>query len=253
MDIPLKIVGLHDWWMGWGGRMRMIREVIQSLPADRLVFSSDADDVLLLPSPPCSASRIIRTFATVGAPVLFAAERYCYPDGQRWTEYPPPPRPTPYKYVNGGTSMGFVWAMLDVTGQAYRGDCVDDQREFTRVYLDETAYIGKPDADHPRIIVTKKTSKMERPGERHLYFKLDWFNLIFLPLGGAEVSEFDFSSFAKNGTLKSKLTDGLPCFFHQNGDKKERKGNPVVWPHMLEEIGIDKLREENGYIPREQP
>ena len=244
MGITLKVVGLKTWWMGFGGRLRMLHEVLQSLPLDRLVFTSDADDVILLPSPHCEISQIFDKFSTVGKPVLFGAERYCYPDGKLWSHYPPPPRETPYLYVNGGTAMGWVWALLDVMGRAYRGDCVDDQREYTRVYLNQVAYVGRPNLEGRRTIVDRTLeTRTKDPFEIvNEYIKLDWFNTLFMPLGGGKLDEFDYSTFSAKGILTSSITGGKPCFWHQNGDKEERENHPVVWNHFLNATKIDETR-----------
>lgn len=261
LGISLLIVGLQEPWMGWGGRIRIVKEVIQSLPADRLVLMSDADDVILLPTSACSVPNILARFRSVERPVLVGGERFCYPDGHRWVEYPSPPRDTPYRYLNGGTFLGFAWALIDIIGQAYRGDCIDDQRELTRVFLENTSYVGAPDLEGKRTVVTHQkevgdTRFLVSPlgdnqlADAHPYMKLDWFNTLLLPLGGAEFHEFDFSEYKVNGTVRSKLTDGRPCIFHQNGVKVEDPHYQVVWPHLLKAIAIDELREEQGYTTR---
>ncbi|GJP49720.1 hypothetical protein CLOM_g8898 [Closterium sp. NIES-68] len=143
--IPLAVVGLNTMWRGFGGRLRIFRDYLHSLPADRIVIVSDADDAFILPAQHCRPVDIIQKFLDLGSPMVFGAEKYCFPEWWLYEDlYPKPSRETPFKFVNAGTYMGFAWAVASAIDAAYIGDCLDDQRQFMLVFLGQDKLFQGP-------------------------------------------------------------------------------------------------------------
>ncbi|KAJ3101649.1 hypothetical protein HDU96_009908 [Phlyctochytrium bullatum] len=83
-------------WRGWGHRMRMYHDhLVSTLHPSTLVVLSDGNDVLLNPS--CDADAIRERWSgrrgssggrwPPTAPIVAAAEKACFPDGNRWWDY----------------------------------------------------------------------------------------------------------------------------------------------------------------------
>lgn len=73
-NIAFTVLGLRTSWAGFGGRVRMLREYLDTLPSDKIVIFSDADDVLLLPA--CSSTDILDVFLSHAPhPILFLPEK----------------------------------------------------------------------------------------------------------------------------------------------------------------------------------
>lgn len=134
--VQLSIVGMGLTWRGFGGRIRRIRDYLRSLPPDRIVLSTDADDVTLMPGDRCGAGKLLEAFLSLNAPVVFGGEVFCYPEGKTMMRYYPPRlNGTHNRYLNAGTTMGYAWALIKVIDSVYVGDCMHDQRVLTLSYL----------------------------------------------------------------------------------------------------------------------
>ncbi|KAJ3080828.1 hypothetical protein HK102_002781 [Quaeritorhiza haematococci] len=286
VGMKLTVLGLHTRWRGFGGRIRVLREYLRTLPQVRLftdicygdvafpgdfnekrtniiltyynppftqhqtaqnkiVIFSDSDDVAFLPT--CSVSRIANTFRSHHTPILFMSERACWPDYDAWPRYPSPPRESPFLYLNGGTYLGYPWALIDAINIAYTGDCTDDQRGFTRVYLEQTGYVGVPNGERQIVSSANDTDTDNVPADYQRFIKLDWFNSLTQSLYDSRLEELDFSKYESNGTIVNLLTGGTPCIFHQNGDK----GKSPILPRLISRMGIDDLRQRLGYLDAE--
>ncbi|KAI8923810.1 hypothetical protein BC831DRAFT_469343 [Entophlyctis helioformis] len=268
--IPFTILGMHTSWQGFGGRIHALAQYLKTVPDDRIVIFTDGDDVLPLPT--CSASAIAATFLAQDTPILFMAERECWPDEFLKPEFPKPDgRPSPFLYLNGGSYAGYAWALRDVIAQAFTINCSDDQRGFTRVFLSEMSYevdgegrrrmyaaankgrdlYGDRQQQLPiemRLDPVSSSSSASsgssasaasagRPGGRK-YIKLDWHTTLFQSLVKSRLEELDFSRYNTTGRVEQLLTKNEPCIFHQNGDKHA----PVmVLPLMIEMLGFDRL------------
>ncbi|QEL18918.1 glycosyltransferase domain-containing protein [Limnoglobus roseus] len=76
-------------------KLHYVREAIRGL--DEPIVFLDAYDVEVVKDP---KAMVIPNY------VVFAAERYCYPDWNREADYPAPPFDTPYKFLNSGCYCG---------------------------------------------------------------------------------------------------------------------------------------------------
>ncbi|KAJ1330443.1 hypothetical protein BSLG_009361 [Batrachochytrium salamandrivorans] len=68
----------------------------------------------------------------------------------------PTVEPTPFIYLNGGSYMGYAWALRDIIAEAYSIHCSDDQRGFTRAFLSGMSY--QPINHHQRHIYSQQNN-----------------------------------------------------------------------------------------------
>lgn len=201
---PLTVLGAGRSWKGYGTKLRLVREYLRGVRAGALVVFVDAYDSLFLPS----HDRLVERFLAFDRPLVFSAEKGCWPDGARAARYPrsrtalshrrsrplgaaaprpAPPSQTPFRYLNSGGYMGHAGALLEALDDLSPGEGDDDQRLFTDYFL-----------KHP-----------DRVG-------LDHEATIFQTLYEVEPADFDWS---RNGSLRlrSRLTGSEPCVLHGNG------------------------------------
>ncbi|CAI5967299.1 unnamed protein product [Closterium sp. NIES-64] len=134
--IPFAVVGVGVPWRGQGGRMRTIRDYLRSLPPDRIVISTDADDAFLMPGPPCRPENLVEAFLSLNAPVAFGGEIFCYPDWRKnLVFYPRKINETQNWFLNSGAYVGYAWALAKIIDATYVGDCMQDQRAYTLGFI----------------------------------------------------------------------------------------------------------------------
>lgn len=101
--------GLHPRLLGWGSpvdglalqrKAHAVAEEVARYDPSQLVLFADAFDVLFLDG----ADAILDTYTRLGRPLVFGAEKGCYPDGALEDEYPE--APTPWRFLNSGAYMG---------------------------------------------------------------------------------------------------------------------------------------------------
>lgn len=133
---------------GWGSRLRLFRAFLNRLPMQDVVMFIDGYDVLV----DAGADAILKEFDAIigGRPkILFAAEAVCFPDKHLADSYPKVT--SPYKYLNGGGYMATVGVLRDALDRHMKLDdpkfhAIDDQREWTRVFLSTDAIVLDNDA-----------------------------------------------------------------------------------------------------------
>ncbi|CAI5932565.1 unnamed protein product [Closterium sp. NIES-65] len=134
--IPFAVVGVGVPWRGQGGRMRTIRDYLRSLPPDRIVISTDADDAFLMPGPHCRPENLVEAFLSLNAPVAFGGEIFCYPDWRKIEVfYPRKINETKNWFLNSGAYVGYAWALAKIIDATYVGDCMQDQRAYTLGFI----------------------------------------------------------------------------------------------------------------------
>ena len=126
------VLGESIRWPGHGLKLRLLHEHVrrQTDPGLRILFT-DAHDVLLVRP----AREVEAVYEQVGAPILVAGEKYCYPDPWKVDYYPE--SPTPWRFLNSGGILGEVEPMLAVFEEYAHlyDDVYDDQRWWTDRYL----------------------------------------------------------------------------------------------------------------------
>ncbi|CAI5465070.1 unnamed protein product [Closterium sp. Yama58-4] len=134
--ISFSIIGSRQPWTGQGGRLRAIRDFLAALPRDRVVITTDADDVFLMPHPKCRPQNFLDAFFALNAPVVFGAEIFCWPDWKKLEPYFPHKRSSSVnRFLNAGAYAGYAWALAEIIDLIYVRDCMQDQRGFILAFL----------------------------------------------------------------------------------------------------------------------
>jgi hypothetical protein len=238
--IPFTFLGIgHRWRRHWGMRMRVYHDYLKTIPADRLVVISDADDVLFVPG--YKPSELIRAFKSLvasrdGPLVFFPAELACYPNGDWALNYTAPEnvvgglrRTSPFKYLNAGILIGQAGHVASMMELSYFGDCTDDQLHYTQSFLDPLVW-WKDMFGRVKYGSTKH-GNVPRYGKPLV--GLDHWNQVLAALYGVTISDLKFDH--RSQKLLITETSHAPYIIHQNGDK--------VYSSVLEEIarelGVD--------------
>ena len=107
--IPFTVLGRGMGWIGWSYRMRLFHDYLLTVPDDRLVLFTDAEDVILAPS--CAASDIISGYRAFDTPIIFSGEVACWPRTElsvnythlsTWKDWDL----THFHFLNAGVSIG---------------------------------------------------------------------------------------------------------------------------------------------------
>lgn len=89
-----------------------------------------------------SLSSIVDSFLSFPSPIVFSAERGCWPDPKLETLYPT--APTPYRFLNSGLWIGEIAHVRPILKHllqtSYSQKC--DQRMFTKLFLTDAAPIA---------------------------------------------------------------------------------------------------------------
>jgi len=144
-----------------------------------MVLFTDAYDVAYYGT----QEEIMKRFVEFNRPIVFGCEKYCNPDPPLAKEYTI--REVDFPYLNSGMFIGYVWALRQCIGAYEYNDVDDDQRFWTRQYL-----------DHPE------------------WISLDYENRLFLNTAGIDETEI----LVKDG--KIEYHEKNPLFVHVNGPDK---------------------------------
>lgn len=195
-DVPIKILGLDSPWgggdmvndPGGGQKINLLIPELEKLKSDpnAIVLFVDGYDILFLEG----LESIINLFLSKGTPILFSAEKSCWPDRSLADKYPDAPHV--YKFLNSGTFVGYAKDLYKITERAREenlSNISDDQLYYTNEFL-----YGK---------------------YKHL-ISLDYECEIFQCLGGAyEDVEI------KKGKLYNTITNSIPFIAHGNSSKEK--------------------------------
>lgn len=126
LPIPVK-------YLGHGMKLKAIWRYVMGCPNDitHIVFA-DAYDVVFA----ASISEIIHRFETFDAPIVFSAEKNCFPDRYRRSLFPA--HASPYRFLNSGFWVGKRKELQEMFSriEVYSvPDGINDQRVFTDLFL----------------------------------------------------------------------------------------------------------------------
>lgn len=183
-QINLDILGLGHPYFGNGTKFVHLAQYLNTLDDGDVVMFVDAFDVLIV----ANKKKILRKFLREQTPVLMSAEINCTPYEHLASSYPP--APTPFKYINTGSFIGYVGSLkkwLNALQPIDPGGC--DQGQTTVHYL-------------------------KKPKNRS-FFTLDHHCRLFLTL--YMVDEKDVKIDTKNKIVECLITHSYPCVIHANG------------------------------------
>ncbi len=141
-NIPYLILGLGDEWksgyaengvlISQGGAQKILylRDEMRTWDnlRDTIVMFTDSYDVVFNGGP----KQIIDTFRNMKSPIVFGAEKTCWPDEDIKTVYPD--TPSEYKYLNSGGFIGYGDHIFEMINKDISIE-EDDQRYYTNYFL----------------------------------------------------------------------------------------------------------------------
>ena len=149
-NIPFLILGLGDDWKSGraengvllepGGAQKIIylRDEIKNWDnlGDTIIMFTDSYDVMFNGTP----MEIVRQFRDMKSPIVFSAEKTCWPDEPAKENYPYVE--SPYYYLNSGGFIGYGDHILKMVNHDIDIE-EDDQRYYTKYYLESGYQVPK--------------------------------------------------------------------------------------------------------------
>jgi hypothetical protein len=198
----LVILGWQVKWRGLSQKLEAAYSFAASLPENDLMLFTDAFDVLYT----SESDRIVDVFLSHNYTILFAAECGCWPhvmDDVKICTDKYPQSPTPYRYLNSGTWIGYAKQARDMLAEVIRlagknFDNANDQKLVADMFLAGThgiqldyqceVFQSMHRTDPPPLPSCNPSLDLELSSEKR------WFN---------------------------KRTKSFPAIFHFNGGGKE--------------------------------
>lgn len=164
------------------------------------VIVVDAWDIIFA----TGTDHIVERFGAFNAPILFNAERSCFPRADFAEKFPE--SPTPYRYLNSGFFIGYTDAVMAMLVNMKLDDLAEDHRR-----PDGTMHEPN-DQEHYQAWYLANQSKAA----------LDTHASVCQSLHASEPDEFEQLSLAGGGiAFRSRVTGSFPHVFHGNGSGKE--------------------------------
>lgn len=189
--------GIYPMLLGWESegdvdvlqrKAMAVASEIEVYDDDAIVLFVDSFDLLFLDR----LETIVARFKALAKPILFAAEKGCYPLEQMIDLYPP--SPTPWRFLNSGAYIAYAgplkWMLRDMLAHPRAADGAMDQELATLIFLDRTHDIG-------------------------LDYQCDIFMCMHL-------SQWDVR--CRHGRYRNWVTGRAPAILHFNGNAKPDQG-----------------------------
>lgn len=125
-----EILGMDTEWRGFGTKIILLREYLQTLEGYTHFIFTDAYDTLFLE--PVSSLEY-KYSLHYRDKIVFSAEKNCYPD--HWLAPFYPPHLSEWKYLNSGNYIAPIKKYLDMLANFPVVFADDDQRYFTDIFL----------------------------------------------------------------------------------------------------------------------
>ena len=233
-NITLVVLGWGVPWTGLSQKLQAAHDYAAGLPSGDAILFTDAFDIMYVSSLPTIASR----FAALQTNILFSGECGCWPhiiinESLCFDAYPA--APTPYRYLNSGTWIGYAQPAT---------------RMLKKVI--EEAGVNFNDANDQKLIADLYI------GGR-FGIKLDFYNKIFqsmhmtleAPLPRCAPHEDIIST---QGTFYNAVTRSAPAIFHFNGGGKRyhlRTESQLWYKKRRFNVGeeLDRLKAQNVTVP----
>jgi|TARA_R110002153_G_scaffold39909_4_gene114639 hypothetical protein len=144
-NIPYKILGLGQEWTGGeakngvllkpGGsqKINLLKEELKGYPdlGNHIILFTDSYDVIFNGT----SEEIVNRFREMESPMVFSAEKTCWPDESLKERYPK--SPTEYKYLNSGGFIGYGDHISKLINKVEVSNEFDDQLYYTERYFEE--------------------------------------------------------------------------------------------------------------------
>lgn len=183
-EIELDVLAMHQPYFGNATKFIYMIDYLNKLPDDHIVMFVDAFDVLIL----SGKQQILNKFFKMNANLVMGAEKNCCPYPHLASKYPY--SPTPFRYVNTGTYIGYV-------------SCVKE-------WLNKLQPINPKECDQGKTTLFYLESE-----ENQKKIKLDYMCQLFLPL--FMVDEHEVKIHRRRNKIYCETTKSSPCVLHANG------------------------------------
>lgn len=185
---PMVSLGNHQKWRGAPRqKLEAVRAYLSRHDlkhSNKLIIFVDGYDTFFSRN----KGDIVEKFKIFDKPIVISAEIGYW----AWFEHPShppyPPSPTPFRYVNSGTYMGYAWAIYQM---------LDEELKKNRYIKDDQYLLHDFFLRHPKMVA------------------LDYHQEIFSLLFGTEQKDFKYN--AKTGEITNLITHTKPLIFHGNG------------------------------------
>jgi hypothetical protein len=222
-------------WTSHRLRDDMLREYLPTLAPKELVLFSDGYDSMFV----AAEAEIVSKYASFDSPIVFTAERNCWPYRGFSRSYPP--SATPFRFLNGGGFIGEAGAILDLlvryptsppatvlphldVDPEYRVDPsqIDVRYQWSNQYYWSLMYLH-----HPELIALDRHARLfsefgmdpNTPQQEFAQFRAN-------PEGSAlyasEKRRLDLDYEMVDNRIHCKATGSMPCQVHFNGPVPKR-------------------------------
>ena len=144
-NIPYKILGLGQEWTGGeakngvllkpGGsqKINLLKEELKDYPdlGNHIILFTDSYDVLFNGT----SEEIVDRFRKMESPIVFSAEKTCWPDVELKEQYPK--SPTDYRYLNSGGFIGYGDHISKLINKVSVNNEYDDQLYYTERFFED--------------------------------------------------------------------------------------------------------------------
>lgn len=199
-DIKVTPLGLDSEWKGGdmngpggGFKINLLRKALEPIKTEKntIVLFTDSYDVVFTRG----LNDIVSKFKDSGAKILFAAEKFCWPDPDLAENYPSDSLKAS-KYLNSGAFIGYAPQVYELLTVQPVEDTDDDQLYYTKIFLN--------------VDMRKK-----------LNIKLDSRSKIFQNLNGAKSDvKLNVDLESNEGVLQNINFLTYPSVVHGNGPSK---------------------------------
>lgn len=152
------VMGLGAEWFGLGIKVRLIHQFVRTMKREQVVLFADAWDSLVVKA----AGTILEKFRSLRHPLVFSAERNCWPRADLEALYPH--APTPYRFLNSGGWIGEAGYVADLL-QRWGAERITASERSDQEWWSER-FIAEPAAIH--LDVYCKLFQCMEVGEDHL-------------------------------------------------------------------------------------
>jgi hypothetical protein len=138
-DVEVHLLGWGMPWIGLSQKLTAVYNVSIATPAEDVIMFTDAYDVMFA----SRADALLESFLALNASLVFGAECGCWPhivesNETCFTGYPP--SPTPARYLNSGTWVGYAGAAREMLAAVMVGagedfDNANDQKLIADLFL----------------------------------------------------------------------------------------------------------------------
>lgn len=210
------ILGWHEHWGGLATKPKLLKKFLQQgIDAD-VLLCVDAWDIVFQASPDEVAEKYDNLYDPF-RPIIFNAERNCFPRGDLAPEYDKlaainfKGHSSPWKYLNSGVMIGTPEDILNLLNFMKVDEVPDDHQ------LPDRTWVHPNDQEHYTVTF------LQQPVDMGLDYKTD----LAWAMHGTELEEIDFSG----PRIKNKITGTEPLILHMNGHAKNFLA-PTVHKHL---------------------